>query len=267
MNHCRRYIAQSASVLLILCFTFVLYLAIPSYADANEQKLPDGLTLLKRVDEIRAPAQPWAFSLKVTEFSNDKQRSETDFRIYVRASASDVYRSLVLWTGPPTERGKVMLLDGNVYWLYTPGTRNSIRISPAQRLAGMASSADIASVNYQRDYNVDAVSNESIDGEACYKLSMLAKTDDVAYHAIELYVNQANNRPISAKYYALSGRLLKSASFGDFRMALGEQRPHLIRIFDAIDTHHSTNMAYSGMALEEKPASAFRREYLPYVKE
>ena len=240
-------------------------------AVAQEEK--DGQEVLKKSDEIRAPQQPFTFDLNVIDYQKDAKtdknevKGETHFKVFVRGSHEDIYRSLVKWTHPIADQGKVMLMDGTVFWLYAPGTRNSIRISPAQRLAGLATSADIASVNFERDYKVVFKCLEAVKGNLCHKLILRGKTDEVAYYALELYISQATNRPVMCKYYAISGRLLKIAFFKQFKAAVGEERPHEIFIMDAVDENHTTRMLYAEMKLEEKPIFMYNKDYLPNIKD
>jgi hypothetical protein len=227
----------------------------------------DPAALLRKTDEIRGAVRPWSFSLKMVDQVGQTVKQPTELKVYVRGADEEVFRSLVLWTGPPAERGKVMLMDGNVYWLYSPGTRNAIRISPAQRFAGLASSADIASTNFGRDYRVESVVRETADGVDAYKLAMVGKTNEVAYHKIALWVNAKTAAPIKASYYAVSGRLLKTAQYRDYRDEMGAVRPHEILIVDAVRVDRKTRLLYSDMKLEEKPLHMYRKEFLPNVRQ
>jgi outer membrane lipoprotein-sorting protein len=252
-----------------LGFLCISILFTPALAEVEQ----GGGEIVKKVDDIRAPVEPFGFTLDVLEFQKDpasnenKKKSETRLKISVRGSGEEVYRSLVKWTYPVAEKGKVMLMDGDVFWLYFAGTRNSIRISPAQRLAGLTTGADIASVNFQRDYKVISKAVEELDGEMCYRLRLKAKSDGVAYDSLELYANKETYRPLMCKYYALSGRLLKTAYYRDFKAALGQKRPHEIFIEDAVDKNHTTRMLYSEMELDKKPLFMFRKDYLPNIKD
>lgn len=256
------------SFILLIAFGLLLNLAVAqdiTSVVAQEEK--EGLEILKKTDEIRAPIAPFVFDLKVLDFQKDELQTEVHFTVFVRGSHEEVYRSLAKWTHPIADKGKILLMDGNVFWLYTPGTRNSIRISPAQRLAGLATTADIASVNFERDYKVIFKVLEEVRGHLCHRLIMRAKNDEVAYHALELYVSQSTNRPVMCKYYAVSGRMLKIAFFKDFKDAVNEKRPHELFLVDAVDENHTTRMIYTSIKLEEKPVFMYDRDYLPNIKD
>jgi hypothetical protein len=235
------------------------------YAIAEE--LSEPTAVLKRADAIRGSTRPWSFVLKAIDYNGQEVRSQSQYRVFVRGAREDVYRSLVLWTAPVADRGKVILMDGNVFWFYSPGTRNAVRISPAQRFAGLASSADIASTNFERDYEVNGMTQERVNNVETYKLSMTARNDQVAYHGIEYWVRRQDARPMICRYYALSGRLLKTAYFKDFREEMGESRPHELLIVDAVNANRTTRLLYSDLKAEEKPIHMYRKEYLPNVRE
>ena len=74
--------------------------------------------------------------------------------------------------------------------------------------------------------------------------------------------NIADDRPIKAEFYAVSGRLLKTSRYEDFRELAGRLRPTRIVLEDALKAGESSVLEYSSMELRDLPERMFTREYL-----
>ncbi len=92
---------------------------------------------------------------------------------------------------------------------------------------------------------------------------LVASTKEAAYARLEYFVEKGTNRPVKAKFYSDSGRVLKLAYYRRFQEALGASRPTEIIIIDAVDTHLVTVISYSDYRSEQVQDAWFEREYLP----
>lgn len=97
-------------------------------------------------------------------------------------------------------------------------------------------------------------------------LSLTGKRAGLQYSRIELWLDAANGRPVKAKFYAESGRLLKTSIYRAYALQLGVVRPTEIVIIDGIDTNWITVMRYSNYAWREIPDAWLQRDYLPRFK-
>ncbi|MFC2171220.1 outer membrane lipoprotein-sorting protein [Acidobacteriota bacterium] len=228
--------------------------------------------IIKKADDKRAPSQPFKFDLVVEEYATNKEtgkperKSSSGFRVFVKGVVDKKYQSLCQFTSPLEDEGKVMLLDGNVFWLYIPGTRNVMRISAAQRLAGQASSADIASVNFQHDYDGAILGEEKAQDKDCYVLDLTAKNESVAYARLKYWVEKETFRPVKTEFYVASGRLLKTAYYTKFQECLGKNRCTLTVIVDGVNKSKKTTMQSSNWKLKELPGFWFRKSYLKNIQ-
>ena len=101
-------------------------------------------TLLQQVDAVRAPDSAFTFRVAVTTPDGDA------LKLSVRVSGQ--VNSLVRYLEPPRSAGRSLLFVERNMWVYVPGTRRVLRISPQQRLLGGAANADVARVVYSLDY-------------------------------------------------------------------------------------------------------------------
>lgn len=236
------------------------------------QVAPDPQEILAASDAVRNPGKPFSLVTQLTEYRDGKQVGEMNLAIYAKAEPSGgQYRNLVRFVAPARDANKLMLKSGNDLWFFDPSSKASVRMSPQQRLLGQAANGDVVTVNLAKDYRAKLEAREEIqDGERkprqSYKLGLAATTPEVTYHRIELWIDAANNRPLKGKFYADSGRLLKTAYYRKYEKQLGTERPTETVIIDGLDPKWVTVMRYSDWAWRDIPEAWLQRDYLPRFK-
>lgn len=230
---------------------------------------PDAQTLLAQSDAIRNPSQPFRVTVTLSEFEKGVQVNTTTLVSFARTlETGGQFASLVRFVQPTRDVGKVMLKNGSDLWFYDPSTKSAVRIAPQQRLLGQAANGDVVTVNFARDYQATVAAEETIrDGERqnrkAYKLMLSAASPDATYGAIELWLDTGSNAPLKARFFAESGRLLKTAFYRKFQAQLGADRPTEMVIIDGLDPQSVTLVRMSDYAARNMPASWFQREFLP----
>jgi len=231
----------------------------------------DAQAILAASDAVRNPETPSGFGMSIvlTEYRDAREVDANTLAIYSKLDPqSGRYRTLVSYVGPPRDAGKLVLENGTDMWFFDPSSEASIRISPQQRLLGQASTGDVVSVNLAHDYRAALAAPEDItDGNRilrhCYKLELAAAVSDATYHRIELWIEQSSSRPVKARFYSDSDRLLKVAYYRRFQRELGVERPTEIVIIDGLTPTWVTVMRYSAYAWRNIPDSWLQRDYLP----
>jgi len=233
---------------------------------------PSAQAILAASDAIRNPDKPFRLTVTLVEYRNSKQTDENTLTVYSKADPnSGQFRTLIRWVSPPRDADKLMLKNANDLWFYDPSSKASVRISPQQRLLGQAANGDVVTVNLAKDYQAQMAGEEDVkDGERqvrrCHKLALAATSADVTYHHIEMWIDSANNRPVKARFYSESDRLLKTAYYRRFQPQLGVERPTETVIIDGLDPQWVTVMRYSDFAWREVPETWLQRDYLPRFK-
>jgi len=236
------------------------------------QAAPDAQAILAASDEVRNTAKPFSVVIALTEYRGGKQTDANTLSVYAKADPhAGQYRTLIRFVAPPRDANKLMLKNGNELWFYDPSGQASIRISPQQRLLGQAANGDVLTVNLEKDYKAEWLGEEELaDGEKvvrhCHKLGLAATSPDVTYHRIEMWVDAPSSRPVKARFYAESGRLLKTAWYRKFAPQLGRERPTEVVIIDGLDPQWVTVMRYADYAWREVPDAWLQRDYLPRFK-
>lgn len=238
-------------------------LASPAHAE------PDAQALLAASDAIRNPAQPFRVTVTLTEFEKGKQVNTTTLTSHARIlEGSGQFASIMQFVQPARDAGKVMLKSGSDLWFFDPATKATVRISPQQRLIGQAANGDVVTVNLARDYLARSGGEETItDGERqprrTRKLLLSANAPEATYGTIEFWVDADTSAPIKARFFADSGRLLKTAYYRRFQQQLGALRPTETVIIDGLEPQAVTLVRLGDYASRQVPASWFQRDYLP----
>ncbi len=254
---------------LALMIGLAAWMGGPAVGTASTDDTLSPQEILAASDAVRNPAKPFGVTIVLTEYRNAQEVNADTLAIYSKLDDENGrYRTLVRYVGPPRDAGKLVLQNGTEMWFYDPSSEASIRISPQQRLLGQASTGDVVTVNFARDYRAIRASAEDItDGDRVsrhsHRLDLEAAVPDATYHRIELWVEQSSGRPIKGKFYSESDRLLKTAYYRRFEAQLGRERPTEVVIIDGLTPTWVTVMRYSNYAWRDIPDSWLQRAYLP----
>lgn len=233
---------------------------------------PSAQAILVASDSVRNPSKPFSVTTSLVEYRGGKHIDDATLVVYSRANeGSGEFNSLVQFIAPVRDANKLILKNGNDLWLYDPGSKASIRLSPQQRLLGQAANGDVVTVNLAHDYRAErAVEEEVSDGDRqlrrSHRLDLVAVRPGVTYHRIELWVAADSSKPIKGKFYAESGQLLKTAFYRRYQMQLGMERPTETVIIDGLDPRWVTVLRYNDFAWRDVPMAWLQREFLPHFK-
>lgn len=243
---------------------------VPSLA-AGEA--PSAQDIVAASDVLRNPQQPFRVSLSLVEYQSGQARDAVTLAVISKLDpVSHQYRNLVRYEAPPRDEGKLVLLDARNMWFYDPASKASVRISPQQRLVGQASDGDVLTVNLAHDYAATLVGPETIQDadrrpRGAWHLDLTPATSDAGYARLEYWIERDTYRPIKARFYSDSGRLLKTAYYRRYESQLGGMRPMETIIVDAVDSHLVTSITYSDYRAQQVKDAWFQRDYLPRFSE
>jgi outer membrane lipoprotein-sorting protein len=232
-----------------------MVLIIPS---AQAQTRPDAQEILRRADEVRFPQE--GFEVVVSISSTEDGRPTEGRTLKVLSKGNE--NTIVLTVEPASERGQILLMKERDLWMFLPRVSQPVRLSLAQRLTGQVANGDIARANFAGDYTPSLAGTERLDGESLYVLDLAAVDRKVAYQRVRYWVRQKDYRPYKAEFYSVSGRLLKSCLYQDYRMLGSKIRPARLVMTDALSKGTESTLVYSALKLRELPDRIFTKEYL-----
>jgi outer membrane lipoprotein-sorting protein len=221
---------------------------------------PDPLAaqVLEKADQIRFPSESFEVEVAVTSFSDGRQTDARLYKVLSRGNEATIVQVLE----PASDRGQAMLLRGRDLWIFMPTVSQPVRLSLAQRLTGQVANGDIARANFSGDYTPAVLRTEPVDGAEHYVLELKATDRGVTYNRVLYWVRKSDFHPLKAEFYAVSGRLLKTCRYEQFKTLGGRQRPTRLVLRDALREGDESVMEYSAMKLRDLPARMFSKDYL-----
>ena len=251
---------------------YLCSLAVLLYSSAAQATKVDqqALEIIRKADEVRSPNEPFRYEVTVLEIKEgmqepeNKQSLDISMRFIKPESGKKAdARSLIRFTYPPRDKGKVMLSDWYDLWFYTPELRRPVPISRSQRLIGQISNGDVIVTNFEYAYDSTLEGEEPCGDKVCYRLSLTRKSEAITYpKVIYLVEKNAEYRPFKASYYSLDNQLLKNVLYKNYQMVLGKNRPTEIIVQNTRNEKGYSVMKYSNVRLESLPEFHFTKEYI-----
>lgn len=218
----------------------------------------DARELLLRADRIRFPEEGFQVDVVITTHAPDHEPDERAYRILSKGNT----RTLVQTTAPAAERNQILLMRDRDLWAFLPNLSQPIRLPLSQRLTGQVANGDLARANFVGDYIPKVLRSDTLDGERYYVLQLDAVDKWVTYRRVRYWVNAKDGRPHKAEFYAVSGRLLKTAYYRNFQTLGDAVRPTRLVIEDALRKGHRSELVYSNMNHRDLPDRIFTKDYL-----
>jgi len=112
-------------------------------------------------------------------------------------------------------------------------------------------------------YEVNLAGEEEIGGEICYMLELESDKEDAPYAKQKIWVGKNDFLPYKYEYYALSGRLMKSAEVLEVRKIDNKNYPVKVKMIDELRKGSSTVFELKDLKLNVKiPEKFFSRQNL-----
>jgi outer membrane lipoprotein-sorting protein len=220
----------------------------------------DGNQILHKVDRNLEPESYEAYR-KLIDIQPDGSRKE--YVLYTIKKGRD--RVVALFLLPASDKGRATLRLEDNMWLYMPDVGRPIRITSLQSVTGsIFNNADILRIDYTAEYNVEAAEEQ----KNAILLSLKAKTGEVAYDRLKMWVDKQQLLPVTIEAYAASGLLLKTLRFKDVKdFGGGIRRPATIETDSPLYKGYKSVMLWSGLKKASFPDEVFTLNYLPRVQE
>ena len=236
----------------LLCLVLCL-LALPAMA-------LDGTQILQQVDRNLEP-ETYESYRKLIDIQPDGSRKESV--LYTMKKGRD--KVVALFLLPPSDKGRVTLRLEDNMWLYMPDVGRAIRITSLQSVTGSVfNNADIMRIDYGAEYSVESLDEQ----KDALVLSLKAKTGDVAYDKLKMWVDRQLMLPVTIECYAASGLLIKTLRFKDVKdFGGGIKRPATLETDSPLQKGYKSVMLWSGLKKRDFADEIFTLNYLPRIQE
>ncbi len=221
-----------------------LLLAVLLFAET-----PDATAILKRADRA-VLGERAIYTMRMTVERPGKPARVVDMKGWKKGDGQGLLR----YTAPPKERGTAYLRSGDNTWLYLPNAEKVVRVGSKQNFGGGDfSNGDIFRLSLVDDYVPTLAGEETIEGQACYKLDLKAKDRSVAYDRVLYWVrSDGTYYPVRTEYYTISGRKLKWLTLSDVQRLGQRARPTRLLMESALDRGARTELQF--LTIEDEPA-------------
>jgi outer membrane lipoprotein-sorting protein len=205
---------------------------------------PDPLALLQRTEKT-VLGESAAYTLRMTVRRPNKPERVVEMKGWKKGDD----KGLVRYTAPPRERGTAYLRSGASTWLWLPSAEKVVRVGAKQNFGGGDfSNGDIFRLSLSRDYVPRLAGEETVEGQACWKLELKARDRSVAYDRVLLWVRQdGTDFPVRAEYYTLSGRKLKWLTVSDVGRLGARTRPRRLVMENALEQGQRTELQFTSI--------------------
>ncbi len=237
-----------------LLLTLTLLVALPAIAAI------DGNELLKKVDRNLEPESYEMYRKLINiEPGGDKK----EFVLYSVKKGRD--KVVALFLAPSSDKGRATLRQADNMWLYIPSVGKPVRITSLQSIiGGVFNNADILRVDYAVEYNAEGVEEQ----KDAYILALKARTNDVAYDKLKMWVDRKLVLPTRIEAYAASGLLIKTLYFKDIKdFGGGIRRPATVETDSPLFKGYKSVMLYSQLKKRDFPDEVFTLNYLSRVED
>ena len=210
----------------------------------------DGTDILMKVDRNLEP-ESYEMYRKLINIEPNGTRKE--FVLYSAKKGRDKVAALFL--APSSDKGRATLRLGDNMWLYIPNVGKPVRITSLQSVTGgVFNNADILRLDYSEEYAVEATQEEKDE----YILALKAKTGEVAYDKLKMWVDRKALLPTKIEAYAASGMLIKTLRFSDIKdFGGGIKRPATVETDSPLFKDYKSVMLYSQVKRRELKDEVF----------
>jgi outer membrane lipoprotein-sorting protein len=198
----------------------------------------DGADILRKVDRNLEP-ESYEMYRKLINIEPDGSKKE--FVLFSVKKGRDKVAALFL--SPASDKGRATLRLGDNMWLHIPAVGKPVRITSLQSVTGgVFNNADILRLDYSDEYNVESMQEE----KDAFVLALKAKTGEVAYDRLKMWVDRKVLLPSRIEAYAASGMLIKTLYFSDVKdFGGGIRRPATVETDSPLYKGYKSVMLYS----------------------
>jgi len=194
---------------------------------------------------------------KLINIEPDGKKKE--FILYSVKKGMDRVASVFL--SPASEKGRSTLrLDENM-WLYIPNVGKPIRITSLQSVTGgVFNNSDILRLDYSAEYNVAQI--QDLGQETL--LHLKAKTKNVAYDTLKMWVNKTKTLPTKIECLTATSMLIKTMVFKETKdFGNGIVRPSVIETDSPLHKGYKSVMIHANIKKRAFSDEVFTLTFMP----
>ena len=219
----------------------------------------DGTRLLEQIDRNLSPDSYESYR-KIINIEPDGRKKE--YTYYTVKKGRDKIAGLFL--APASEKGRSTLRLGDNMWLYIPNVGKPVRITSLQSVVGgVFNNADILSLDYAVEYNVEKVEEQGSE----YLMYLKAKTKTVAYDRLKMWVDKGKKLPTKIECLTEANMLIKTLYFKDVKdFGGGIIRPAVLETDSPLYKGYKSVMIFAKIKKRQFKDEVFTLTFMPKME-
>jgi len=242
----------------------VTLLVAGGVASMYAQSKPDPNALLSQVDNL-SDFSGKDFSAVFTIVT--QKPGEKDSVMQARVFRRDTKKQfLILILLPEVNKGQGYLREADNIWFYDPSSRKFSHSSMKENLQNTkAKNSDFTVSSFAQDYQVSSMTEGMVGKFPVWILDLNAKTNEVAYDRVVLYIRKEPTMLLKREDYSVNGRLMRTTAYPKYVELEGKLLPAQILILDEINKGEKSQITMAEQSVTPLPDKVFTKAFLEQV--
>jgi outer membrane lipoprotein-sorting protein len=228
------------------------------------QAKPDPIALLKELDQLSDfSGKDFSAVFTIVTQKPGEKDSVTQARIFRRDTKKQF---LILILLPEVNKGQGYLREEDNVWFYDPTSRKFSHSSVKENLQNTkAKNSDFTLSSFAEDYEVTSMTEGTLGKFPVWILDMKAKTNEVSYERVVLYIRKDRTMLLKREDYSVNGRLMRTTAYPKYVELDGKLLPSQILILDEINKGEKSQITMAEQSVAPLPDKVFTKAFLEQV--
>lgn len=220
--------------------------------------------ILKELDRLGDfSGQDFAAVYTIVSQKPGEKDSVTQVRMFRRDSKKQFAMLIVL---PEVNKGQGYLREDDNVWFYDPTSRKFSFSSIKENIQNSeAKNSDLTKRSYTDDYTVTGTKEGTVGKIPVWIIDLKAKTNDVSYERVVLYVRKDRTMLLKQEDYSVSNRLMRTTLYPKYVELDGRLMPSQILIIDELNPGERSQLTMTEQSLAGLPDKVFTKAFLEQV--
>ena len=247
----------------ILLATAIIF-ALPAAAAAQGLTTQAAESILKELDDLgNFPGKDYTSLFTIVSEKPGEKQSVTQVRVF-RRDTKKQFTILVML--PDVNKGQGYLREDDNVWFYDPTSRKFSHSSVKENLQNSeAKNSDFTASSMVDDYTIEKVTEGTIGKYPVWILDLKARTNEVPYDRVLLYVRKDKTMTLKREDYSVNGRLMRTTLYPKYVTLDGKLLPSQILIVDEINKGEKSQITMAEQSVEKLPDKVFTKAFLEQV--
>jgi len=183
-----------------------------------------------------------------------------------RRDSKDQFTMVILL--PEVNKGQGYLREEDSVWFYDPTSRKFSFSSMKESIQGSeAKNSDLTLRSTADDYEVTSTRDGMLGKVPVWILDLKARTKDVSYERLVLYVRKDRTMLLKEEAYSVSGRLMRTTLYPKYVELEGKMLPSQILIVDELNPGERSQLTMTEQSVATLPDRVFTKAFLEQVNQ